>query len=86
MKRWRGDDGVHFDLRGLQPPEPMIEVLLEIDSGTREPLILHMDRDPIFLYPELEERGWSARRLVGPGADDRDGPAVMLELRPDSAS
>lgn len=79
MKRWREPDGVHLDLRGLQPPEPMITVLREIDAGAMEPLILRLDRDPIFLYPELEDRGWSGRLLSGTDEDDTAGVTVIAE-------
>ena len=57
---WRAPDGLHVDLRGLDPPEPMVTVLQMVDRGEVEnALIAHFDREPIFLYPELDERGWS---------------------------
>ena len=57
---WRTADAVHIDLRGLQPPEPMVAILRIIDEGGVDTaLVAHLDRDPIFLYPELDERGWS---------------------------
>ena len=57
---WRTPDAVHVDLRGLDPPEPMVIVLRMIDLGEVDSvLIAHFDREPIFLYPELDDRGWS---------------------------
>jgi hypothetical protein len=57
---WRTPDAVHVDLRGLDPPDPMVTVLRMIDQGeVASVLIAHFDREPIFLYPELDDRGWS---------------------------
>lgn len=58
-KRWRDTDGVHLDLRGLESPEPMIAILTEIDGPGDDAVIAHMDREPIFLYPEIDERDWT---------------------------
>jgi hypothetical protein len=59
-RTWRTPEGVHLDLRGLEPPEPMVAVLRAIDSGDAESVIIgHFDREPIFLYPELADRGWT---------------------------
>ena len=57
---WRTPDAIHVDLRGLDPPEPMVTVLQMIDRGEVDGvLVAHFDREPIFLYPELDDRGWS---------------------------
>ena len=84
--RWQQTDGMHLDLRGMYPPEPMIEILREIDCGSRDPIIVHMDRDPILLYPELEERNWSAQPHPGSEATETMPPAnqapVVLVLKP----
>jgi hypothetical protein len=57
---WRTPDALHLDLRGLDPPEPLVTVLRMIDQGEVDSiLIAHFDREPIFLYPELDDRGWS---------------------------
>ncbi len=85
MKRWREAGGVHLDLRGLVPPEPMIEILREIDGGADGPMILHMDREPIYLYQELEDRGWSGRMLHRDDEAKTGDTAVIMELRPDAA-
>ena len=59
-RQWRTDEGIHLDLRGLDPPEPMVAILTLIDAGeTARVLIAHFDREPIFLYPELDDRGWT---------------------------
>jgi tRNA 2-thiouridine synthesizing protein A len=48
-----------IDVRGLEPPQPMVRILEAIDglsAGDRLE-ILH-ERRPIFLYPQLEDRGF----------------------------
>ena len=71
---WRTPEGLHVDLRGLEPPEPMVTVLQMIDCGEVENvLIAHFDREPIFLYLELDDRGWSHEVIsheCGSCADD----------------
>lgn len=49
-----------MDNRGLSPPEPLVRILAALDAlpgGGR--IVAQMDRQPLFLYPELEERGCS---------------------------
>jgi hypothetical protein len=73
-RAWRTDEGTHLDLRGLDPPEPMVTILNLIDAGDTAPvLIAHFDREPIFLYPELDDRGWTHEIIphsCGGGGDD----------------
>jgi uncharacterized protein (DUF2249 family) len=49
-----------LDVRGLEPPEPMVRILAQLDAldpgQTLE--VLH-DRRPVFLYPQLDDRGFS---------------------------
>lgn len=48
-----------LDVRGLEPPQPMVRVLEEIDRlGTGGELEVHHDRRPLFLYPQLDDRGF----------------------------
>jgi hypothetical protein len=66
---WRTSDAVHVDLRGLQPPEPMVTILRMIDAGEAGAvLIAHFDREPIFLYPELDDRGWNHEFMPPPSS------------------
>lgn len=47
-----------IDVRGLEPPQPMVVVLEEADRlGPGEHLEVIHDRRPVFLYPQLDERG-----------------------------
>jgi hypothetical protein len=78
---WCTPEAVHIDVRGLDPPEPMVAILGLIDQGGVEAvLIAHLDREPIFLYPELDDRGWS-HEVMEPScgeADCADGVRVRI--------
>ncbi|MDP6346570.1 MAG: DUF2249 domain-containing protein [Alphaproteobacteria bacterium] len=73
---WRDRDGWHIDVRGLGPPQPMLEILALLAAVGDGDVIVHHDREPIFLYPELAERGW--RHELVPG----DEGEVRLRLSP----
>ncbi len=48
----------YLDNRGLEPPEPMIRILDALEHlGPGEVLEALNERDPVFLYPELQARG-----------------------------
>ena len=65
-RRWVEADGVHIDVRGLQPPGPLVAILELVESiRDATPVIVHHERDPQLLYPELAEIGWRAVRLDG---------------------
>lgn len=57
-------DGMHLDVRGLEPPQPLVQILAAIDSGEMNALTVHHERDPVFLYHELEQRGWRCRIIA----------------------
>ena len=58
-RHWRESDGHHIDVSALSPPEPMVAILELIErSGMEGPVIVHHNREPVHLYPELIERGW----------------------------
>ncbi len=47
-----------LDNRGLEPPEPMIRILDALEHlGPGQVLEALNERDPVFLYPELQARG-----------------------------
>ncbi len=52
---------VEVDARGLEPPQPLLKIL-EALAGLPEGSHLHTrtDRRPMHLYPQLEERGFTA--------------------------
>lgn len=76
---WRGADGVHIDVRGLEPPEPMVAILGLIDGDESGPVIVaHLDREPIFLYPELDDRGWTHEIVPSScGGHDCEGDVTL---------
>ncbi len=52
---------IETDVRELEPPGPMIkilEILSDFDDNTV--LLVHHHREPMMLYPKLEERGFGA--------------------------
>jgi len=78
---WR--DGVlEMDLRGLEPPNPMIAILKVIESGEGgDDFTVRLMRDPIYLYPELVECNWQAQVT---GQDDEGLTVRMCKVRKDS--
>jgi len=84
---WRADDALHIDVRGLDPPEPMVAILRAIDSGEADTvLVAHLDREPIFLYPELDDRGWRHEIVTAAATgDDHDDDEVIVRLTRSSA-
>lgn len=52
---------IELNVRELPPPEPMMKIfekLSEVDEKTI--LLVHHHREPLMLYPKLEERGFEA--------------------------
>ena len=69
---WFEADATHIDVRGLPPPEPLVQILrLVAQLPARAVLIVHHDRDPLLLYPELLELGWWADRIEGEAGEVR---------------
>ena len=65
-RTWTADDGLHLDVRGLQAPQPLVLILQMVhEVGPHGVLIVHHDRDPLLLYPELVQIGWWAERIPG---------------------
>ena len=76
------DPVLELDLIGLEPPEPMVRILEEITAlPPGQVLFALLDREPMFLFPELAQRGheWAGnfstngaeyRLMVRAGAHD----------------
>lgn len=48
-----------LDNRGLEPPQPMVRTLAKLDEMKKgETLVIINDRRPMFLYEELDDRGY----------------------------
>ncbi|MCL6522351.1 MAG: DUF2249 domain-containing protein [Firmicutes bacterium] len=74
-----------LDNRGLEPPEPMMRILEALEGmEPGEVLEAINEREPVFLYPELEARGHairSERRADGVRLLVRRGPGAGGEAR-----
>lgn len=78
---WRTPDAVHIDVRGLQPPGPMVAILRLVDGDTAGAVVIaHLDREPIFLYPELDDRGWRHEIVRRPPENAGDDQEVILRM------
>jgi hypothetical protein len=65
-RQWQESGICHIDVRGLDPPNPMLAIIALIETqGMTGPIIVHHEREPIFLYPELAERGWRHEIIAG---------------------
>jgi uncharacterized protein (DUF2249 family) len=54
--------GGTLDVRGLEPPQPMVAVLERLETlAPGETLTVIHDRRPTFLYPQLDDRGFAHR-------------------------
>ena len=58
-----------LDVRGLEPPEPMMRILAAVETLPAGRLLrAHTDRRPLHLYPELD-----ARKIRHASAEQSDG-------------
>jgi len=63
---WSEAEVWHIDVRGLEPPEPMHAIISLIETpAVGGPVIVHHEREPVYLYPELAERGWRWAQIAG---------------------
>ncbi|HET6655881.1 MAG TPA: DUF2249 domain-containing protein [Gammaproteobacteria bacterium] len=68
--------GSFLDNRDLGPPEPLVRILDALEHlGPGEVLQAINERDPVFLYPELEARGAAIR------VEQRDDGVYLLIRR-----
>ena len=52
---------LELDVRELAPPEPMMKILENISKvDEKTVMVVHHHREPLMLYPKLEERGYTA--------------------------
>jgi hypothetical protein len=53
------EPAVKLDNRDLDPPEPMVRILAAAEKlGPGETLSALLRREPVFLFPQLEKRGY----------------------------
>lgn len=53
-----------LDLRGLEPPEPLLRVFAALEAAPELPLRIRMHREPFPLYPMLRAGGWTHRTVA----------------------
>jgi uncharacterized protein (DUF2249 family) len=54
-----GPRTIAIDVRALEPPQPMMLVLEALDQlAAGDTLVVIHERRPVFLYPQLDERGF----------------------------
>ena len=69
---------IQLDTRGMEPPGPLLRILDTLKTlGAAQRLVAHIDREPLLLYPELVERGWTYE-----GASQPDGSFIIRIFRP----
>ncbi len=53
---------VEMDVRGLEPPQPMIAILEKlVELGDGAQLLVRHHREPVLLYEKLQARGYAAK-------------------------
>jgi uncharacterized protein (DUF2249 family) len=53
---------VELDVRGLEPPQPMITILEKlVELGDGAQLLVRHHREPVLLYEKLNARGYAAK-------------------------
>ena len=53
-----------LDLRGLDPPEPMMRIFAALDAAPERPLRARFPREPFPLYAMLQAGGWNCRTVA----------------------
>ena len=67
------DEAPAMDLRGLQPPEPIVRIFQALERAPGAPLRVILPHEPVPLYSLLRERGYSYA-----GAPRADGGFEVL--------
>jgi len=74
LSAWRAQPALRaLDLRGLQPPEPIVRIFEALERCPDEPLRAILPHEPVPLYALLRERGFSYS-----GAQRPDGAFELL--------
>src|SRR5680860_1150480 len=71
-----------LDNRGLEPPMPMVRTLEAYETlAAGDTVRIHNDRVPVYLLPQLEERGASYEI-----DEQADGSAILMIRKPGAAA
>jgi len=69
---------LRLDNRALEPPEPMVRTLAAVEQLTPgQTLLVQLDREPVFLLPELDRRGHQWR---GGSAAKNAGYEIIIRV------
>jgi len=69
---WTEDGFTHIDVRRLEPPQPLVAIIKLIENNdVGDGVIVIIDRNPLLLYQELEQRGWKCEPLSAPPGEVR---------------
>lgn len=79
IRLWQAEDGVHIDVRGLDPPQPIVRLFELIDARQVGSVIAQFSYDPAVLYPEFDARGWDYE-IITCDDDDPECEDVILRL------
>ena len=72
-----------IDVRGLEPPGPLVAIVKKLeDPHMGNELLVRIHREPIYLLPELTERGWSLETLSRED-DGQGGENYLLKITRD---
>jgi len=76
-KIWHEDGLIHIDVSALPAPDPFVAALRLIEHpGIGDEIVFHNDREPVHLFTELLEQGWTWRVET-----DRPGEFRMRVIR-----
>ena len=65
-----------LDVRGLEPPQPLVRILERLATlGSEDVLEAILDRHPLLLYPQLDDRGFTHN------TDEREPGVVRVRIR-----
>ncbi len=79
-RTWTSAEGMHLDVRGLPPPKSWDHITAAMDEGdSAGVLVVHFDEEPIGLYPDFDELGWTHELVPMCGHHDRE-EGMMLRL------
>lgn len=63
---WYENGELHIDVRGLTPPLPMMLILRLLKRAKDDAVVIvHHERNPIYLVPEIAELGWQLEEIPG---------------------
>jgi hypothetical protein len=57
---WVEDGTIHIDVSALPAPDPFVAIMKLLEHpNVGDVVVFHNDREPVHLFPELLDLGWS---------------------------